>query len=273
MAALKEVMEGKPLRAPLHPAIVHLPIALFPLSLIFDVASHLAKHTDLPLVEAAFITLLAGIGTALVAAVFGFVDYTDIRSDHPAQKTATTHMLLNLVAVGIYAASAGLRFSALHEPQTPLLPLVLSIAALVILSYSGYLGGVLVYDDGIGVGRHHRRTRTPDRTITLKTNGKPAAVASEAELAEGATLRVSVDGVVVTLVRLQGEVHAFQEFCTHRFGPLSEGSFKGCEVTCPWHGSRFDVRTGKVAHGPAKVDLRTFRTETREGKIWIHPPA
>jgi nitrite reductase/ring-hydroxylating ferredoxin subunit/uncharacterized membrane protein len=272
MPALKDVLEGKPVRAPLHPALVHLPIALLPLSVVFDAASWLVHRSDLPLTHAAFVTLTAGLATALFAAVFGFVDYTDIRDDHPGKKTATLHMGLNLVAVGLFAVSAGLRYGVLAEAKTPAAPFVLSLIGLAVLSYSGYLGGVLVYDDGIAVGRHRRHSRLPETTVVVRTNGQPAALANESELQPGETLRAEIDGVTATVVRLNGEIYAFQEFCTHRFGPLSEGAFKGCEVTCPWHRSRFDVRTGKVTAGPAKVDLRTFRTEVRDGKIWILPP-
>jgi Rieske Fe-S protein len=66
-----------------------------------------------------------------------------------------------------------------------------------------------------------------------------------------------------------GQLFAFQEFCTHRFGPLSEGSFHDGEVQCPWHGSCFDVRTGKVTRGPATVNLKTYRVMVTEGTIHI----
>jgi nitrite reductase/ring-hydroxylating ferredoxin subunit len=82
-----------------------------------------------------------------------------------------------------------------------------------------------------------------------------------------------VNGTTITIARIKGRVYAFQEFCTHRYGPLSEGAFEGNEVICPWHCSKFDVRTGKVTAGPAKVDLRTFGVEERDGKIWIEPPS
>ncbi len=270
MTALKEVMEGKPVRSPLHPALVHLPIALFPISVVLDVLSRVWDSTDAPLVEAAFISLVAGLATALLAAVFGFVDYSDIRDDHPAKKTATAHLILNLIAVGLFAGSAGLRFGALDEPAVGTLPLVVSLAGLAVLGYSGFLGGKLVYDEGIGVGRHRQRTRALPPTIVVKSKaGEPLAVAKETELREGETLRVEVDGVAMTLARVEGRVCAVQDFCTHRYAPLSEGQVKGCEVTCPWHRSRFDLRTGKVTAGPAKVDLRTFKAESRDGKIWV----
>ncbi|PTX97820.1 DUF2231 domain-containing protein [Opitutus sp. ER46] len=269
MPALKDVLEGKPLRSPLHPALVHLPIALFPLAVLLDVASWIADTRSVPLVSAAFIALLVGLGTALLAAVFGFVDYTDIRDDHPAKKTATTHLVLNLVAVGLFAASAGLRYSALDAARTPAAPLVVALIGLGVLGYSGYLGGTLVYDDGVGVGRHRRRTRLPETTIVRKGTESPLPVARDADLREGETLRVSHNGIIATVARVDGAVYAFQEFCTHRFGPLSEGQLTGCEITCPWHRSRFDVRTGEPTHGPAKVALRTFKTEIRDGQIWV----
>ena len=59
------------------------------------------------------------------------------------------------------------------------------------------------------------------------------------------------------------------EHYAHRYGPLSEGSFQGYNVQCPWHNSCFDVRNGKVTQGPAKVDLKTFKVETRDGKIGV----
>ncbi|HVU36085.1 MAG TPA: DUF2231 domain-containing protein [Opitutaceae bacterium] len=272
MPALKEMLEGRPVRSPLHPALVHLPIALFPLSLLLDIASWIAHDAGATLVQASFVSLLAGIATGVFAAVFGIVDYTDIRADHPAKKTATAHLVLNLIAIGLFAASAGLRYSSLGEPQTAAAPFIVSLIGVVILSYSGYLGGSLVYDDGIAVGRHRRRTRMPDSTLIIRTNGRPVAIGEESALKVGETVRVDVDGVIATVARLKGAVYAFQEFCPHRYGPLSEGTFSGCEVTCPWHGSRFDVRTGKVTAGPAKIDLRTLPAEIRDGQIWIHPP-
>ncbi len=86
------------------------------------------------------------------------------------------------------------------------------------------------------------------------------------------TLRLDVNGVAIVLAKIEGKYYALQEYCTHRFGPLSEGSFQGENVICPWHGSCFDVRTGKVTNGPAKVDLRTFPIEIREGKVYVGLP-
>jgi nitrite reductase/ring-hydroxylating ferredoxin subunit/uncharacterized membrane protein len=274
MATFKDLLEGKPFRFPLHAALVHLPIALFPISVLLDVASWIFGAGSGPaLVRGAFGCVLAGLATGLLAGVVGMVDYTDIRDDHPAKKIATRHMILNLVALGVFGTSAAMRFGALNAEKTAALPLVLSLAGLALLSYSGYLGGHLVYADGVAVGRHRRRTRLPERTIVARATEAPAntavPVADDTAIRDGETLRTEIGRVIVTIARVDGALYAFQEFCTHRYAPLSEGALEGCDVVCPWHNSRFDVRTGKVTQGPAKVDLRTFPVESRDGKIWV----
>jgi nitrite reductase/ring-hydroxylating ferredoxin subunit/uncharacterized membrane protein len=272
MMPLKEILEGRPLRTPLHPALVHLPIALLPLSVVFDVASWIFRRPELMLVPGAFLCIVAGLATGLIAAVFGVVDYIGIRNDHPAKRTATWHMLLNILALGLFAAGAGLRYGELSDVQTSGTSLIVSVVGLLVLGYSGYLGGILVYDDGVGVGRHRRRTRTPESTLTVRGSETTLAVAEDSAVREGETLRVDVNGTLVVITRIAGGLHAFQEFCTHRQGPLSEGAFRGCEVICPWHRSHFDIRTGKATQGPATVDLRVFRVESRNGKIWVDVP-
>jgi uncharacterized membrane protein/nitrite reductase/ring-hydroxylating ferredoxin subunit len=277
---LKDFLEGKPLRHPVHPMLVHFPIGLFVLSFVLDLAS-LAFPSVPNLVRDSFYAMLVGIITALFAAVPGFVDYTDIRSDHPAKRTATAHMTLNLIVVALYGINLGVRSSMLADSKIPLLPLILSLVGTALLSASGYLGGRLVYDDGIGVGRHKRRTPTPEDTLHFSMahfaqNEQSDVVfipVPEAErLQDKETLRVEIDGQVIAIAKIDNHFYALQEFCTHRFGPLSEGSFEGFNVQCPWHNSCFDVRTGKVTNGPAKVDLKTFKVEIRDGKICIGLP-
>jgi nitrite reductase/ring-hydroxylating ferredoxin subunit/uncharacterized membrane protein len=273
---LKDLLQGKPLRHPLHPALIHLPVSALVLSLLLDLATWLAGGGN-HLVRGAFYTMAFGVATALVAAVPGFVDRSAIRTDHPARRIVNYHMALNLAAVGLYALNLALRWhGSLEEARTPALPLALSFLGMGVLAVSGYLGGTLVYDQGIAVGRHRRTAGLP--TETVRVSGDPARewvpVGDAQGLHEGHTLRVEAGGTVMAVVRLGGEVYAFQEFCTHRFGPLSEGTFQGGQVMCPWHRSCFDVRTGKVTQGPAKVDLRVFEVRVEEGQILVRvPPA
>jgi uncharacterized membrane protein/nitrite reductase/ring-hydroxylating ferredoxin subunit len=272
---LKDLLEGKPLRHPIHPMLVHFPIGFLVLSFLLDLVS--LAFPEVPgLLRGSFYAMLLGIITALLAAVPGFVDYSDIRRDHPGKATATRHMTLNLMVVATYGINLWIRSSALKDPKLGLVPLLLSLVGIGLLSVSGYLGGRLVYDEGIAVGRHKRHTPTPQDTLHLSTGyaargGEPTFVlVPEAEhLRNGETLRVEIDKQVMTIARIDNQIYAFQEFCTHRFGPLSEGSFHGFNVQCPWHNSCFDVRTGKVTNGPAKVDLKIFKVETREGKAGV----
>jgi len=265
---LKDFLQGKPLGHPLHTMLVHLPIGLFLLSFIFDVASKLiyTPQRSAGFVMPAYYTMSMGVFFALVAAVPGFADYTSIRRDHPARKTATWHMLLNLGVVVLYIVNLAIR-QRTHDPfetEVGRTPFVLSIIALAMLSVSGYLGGKMVYDEGVGVGRHRRKKgRTPRETIV--TDG----TISEGDLGEGDSLRLDINGTIVAVAKVDGTIYAFQDFCTHRFGPLSEGSFEGTNVRCPWHGSCFDMHSGKVVEGPAKTDIRAFAVEVRDGQVRI----
>ena len=56
-----------------------------------------------------------------------------------------------------------------------------------------------------------------------------------------------------------GKFCATQAKCPHRQGPLNEGKLDGSTVTCPWHGSQFNVCTGAVLRGPAVDPLKTYR--------------
>jgi nitrite reductase/ring-hydroxylating ferredoxin subunit len=63
----------------------------------------------------------------------------------------------------------------------------------------------------------------------------------------------------VAVFNVAGSFCGTQAKCTHRQGPLNGGTLDGSTVTCPWHGSQFDVRTGAVLRGPAGVPLKTYR--------------
>ncbi|MGH2532124.1 MAG: DUF2231 domain-containing protein [Thermomicrobiales bacterium] len=272
MHYVKAVLQGRPFGTPLHAIVIHFPIGLFLLAVIFDLWAA-AFDGGNEAVRAAFACIVFGIVTALVAAVPGFADWWEIRADHPAKKTATTHMALNLIAVALFLVSAALRIGERDAADTPTLAVLTALAALAVLGYSGYLGGTLVYASGIGVGRHRRSTNIPERTLSVTAKGLDAGryvpVAADHQLGEGETLRVDLDGTIVTIARANATLYAVQEFCTHRFGPLSEGKVQNDQIECPWHRSCFDLRTGKVTNGPAKVDLKTFDVIALNGTIYL----
>ena len=70
----------------------------------------------------------------------------------------------------------------------------------------------------------------------------------------------------VAVFNVAGSFCATQAKCTHRQGPLSEGTLDGSTLTCPWHGAQFNVCTGAVLRGPAKDALKTYSV-TVEGEV------
>jgi len=70
----------------------------------------------------------------------------------------------------------------------------------------------------------------------------------------------------VAIFSVEGGFCATQAKCTHRQGPLSEGTLDGSTVTCPLHGAQFNVWTGAVLRGPAKDPLKTYRV-TVDGEV------
>ena len=70
----------------------------------------------------------------------------------------------------------------------------------------------------------------------------------------------------VAVFNVEGGFCATQARCTHRQGPLSEGTIDGSTVTCPLHGAQFNVWTGAVLRGPAKDPLKTYRV-TVDGEV------
>src|SRR5205814_331092 len=78
------------------------------------------------------------------------------------------------------------------------------------------------------------------------------------ELAPGSIAAFQVEGKSVALANVGGAFFAFDNVCTHRGCDLATGSLDGSVVTCPCHGSRFEVATGVVVAGPATVGLETY---------------
>lgn len=70
---------------------------------------------------------------------------------------------------------------------------------------------------------------------------------------------VEVAGKRIALFNLDGDFYALADECTHEGGPLSEGEIHGGEVECPWHGARFDIKSGKVTLDPADDDTARYK--------------
>ncbi len=99
------------------------------------------------------------------------------------------------------------------------------------------------------------------------------SVASSDELQEGGRLHLDADGKPILLLRVQGVVYAISAICSHEDEPLGSADVEGHEIVCPYHGARFDVRSGEATALPAVVGIPTYPVRERDGQIEIGFPA
>lgn len=92
-------------------------------------------------------------------------------------------------------------------------------------------------------------------------------VATTNELVSGQSKWVEVEGKAIALFNLEGAFHAIDDTCPHRGGPLSEGPVDEDVVTCPWHGSRFNIKSGDVLAPPARTGVSTYRVRVSGSDI------
>lgn len=73
----------------------------------------------------------------------------------------------------------------------------------------------------------------------------------------------------ICLYRLPDGIFATDNSCSHEYSPLCEGMIIGDDVYCPKHGSRFEIRTGRVKDMPATRPVETFETKIEDGFVWV----
>lgn len=150
------------MRHPLHPALVHFPIASWVLATALDLVALVWQPALLQPMAA----LLIGFGcvAGLVAAGAGFLDLLKIPEGHPAERIATIHMSLALTSWCLYAGSLALRVQGTQVAQMHLVApgpaaLALSALGLLVVLATGWLGGSLVYGHGVGVSANEGSLR------------------------------------------------------------------------------------------------------------------
>lgn len=133
---------------PLHPALVHFPVACWSLGTLADLAG--LWWTRWPLWQLSAAMLAVGCATGLLAAAAGLVELLKLPPEHPAAADANRHMLLALTAWSLYAGSLFLRTRDLMPIEPDAIAIAASIAGFLALAATGWLGGKLVYVHGVG---------------------------------------------------------------------------------------------------------------------------
>jgi len=136
---------------PIHPMFVHYPIALWTTSVITDLIFYFSRNTSLILISKFLIA--AGIVGAILAAIFGLIDWAGI-TDPMAKKTGNLHLILNVSALILFSASLYFRMKNYGAPLVGFhlkVPFVISVAGWLDMAISASLGGKLVYQHRMGV--------------------------------------------------------------------------------------------------------------------------
>src|SRR5512141_1999673 len=93
-------------------------------------------------------------------------------------------------------------------------------------------------------------------------------VARYDDIPEGEAKVVQVRGIEIGLFKISGEIHALDNICPHRGGPLAEGIVRGGEITCPWHAWSFNIRTGAYTDD-ARLSVKKFEVRVEDGEIKV----
>ena len=94
-------------------------------------------------------------------------------------------------------------------------------------------------------------------------------VANADEILPSQMKEVEVDGQSILIANVNGKYYAIGSICTHEGGPLADGMLSYYEVECPWHGSKFDVRTGEVTSLPATEPEPSYEIKVEDNQILV----
>jgi nitrite reductase/ring-hydroxylating ferredoxin subunit/uncharacterized membrane protein len=261
---LMDVLSGRSVGHPLHPLAVQVPMACWSAVSILDLAQ---SRSWIPKKRSGALD-----ASTLLLVLTGSIEWIHTRAAE--RRVGAVHAFVNVFATGLYGASLVCR----NQRKGASTAAALSFAGLGMISIGGWLGGHLAYVRGVGV----------NATAFLNGPREWKATVSAKSLVEGEIGHAVVDGVHLVLVTTPQEsnrkeigerasergrdneqvrLSAFESRCTHRGAPLHEGKVvDGC-VQCPWHGSEFELMTGRVRKGPASISQTPYATRISESGI------
>lgn len=135
---------------PTHPAVVHFPLALYPATVLFDILAF-TRDDGSVYTHGAFILIVAASIAAVGAAITGFAQLPDVPPGSPAWKTVVFHMSVQMTAAVIFLISLLLRLRHVDDAHPPIGAFICAIIGLAALFYGGWLGGHMVFSQGVGV--------------------------------------------------------------------------------------------------------------------------
>jgi uncharacterized membrane protein len=152
-----EILQGKWLGHPLHPALVHLPVGAWFAACLLDIINRYGGQSS-GFARLALYFVGAGLVLALLAVPTGIADWTEIKKEKPAWKLGLYHMIVNAIAAVVWCGNLGLRLRELDTAEPITSPiLTTSVVGTVLLIGSAYLGKLMVFDHGISIARESKK--------------------------------------------------------------------------------------------------------------------
>jgi nitrite reductase/ring-hydroxylating ferredoxin subunit/uncharacterized membrane protein len=229
----RSLLPGTALGHPAHPAVVLAPLGCWIGAIAADAIAE--RNTA---------KTLTGTGVLLAAPAFatGLSEWAETTGSE--RRIGFAHLSANTIAIAFYFTSWRARRKGANGKGV-----ALGLLGAAAASAAGWLGGHLAYRMGVGVDTTAFAGGPTDWTLVVSDPENPKAG--------------TADGVALLIVEEGNKTYVLADRCTHRGGPLSEGTIlDGC-VTCPWHCSRFSLVSGAVEAGPAVASQPVY--ETRRG--------
>jgi 3-phenylpropionate/trans-cinnamate dioxygenase ferredoxin subunit len=117
------------------------------------------------------------------------------------------------------------------------------------------------HPDGLDIVALFTTTPKPEERVML------VRIGNSKDVAPGQMRVFDVAGTKVSVASADGSLYAFDDTCTHTGCSLAKGKLDGTTVTCPCHGSQFDVTSGAVLRGPASRPVRSRLVQVEGGDL------
>jgi nitrite reductase/ring-hydroxylating ferredoxin subunit/uncharacterized membrane protein len=246
---LKDLISGTWMGHALHPLLTDVVIGSWTSATLLDLFA--GPGSD----RAAERLIIVGIAAYPPTALTGVSDWADGEPvDDDVRRVGLVHAALNSGALALYVASLRSRRRG-RRPRG----IALALAGAGLLAAAGHLGGHLAFRLGVGVDQTAFDRGPEDWTDALALDDLDATE----------PVSVQVGDTPVMLVRDGTGVLALHDRCSHRGCSLASGEVQDGVVTCPCHGSRFDLRSGAVLRGPATAPQPVLAARTLAGRVEI----
>ena len=243
-----DILHGVWLGQPVHPALIGLPAGFWTSAAVVDLVPGSQRASQ--------VLIALGLAGAVPAAAAGLADWSFLHREQ--QRVGLAHAASSASASALFAVSLVARLTGRHGGGR-----ILALGGLAALTAGTYLGRHMTYP--MGAGASHA-----EPVAHLAPLGWHDLCRLQ-DLPEGRLACRQFGYLSLAVLRQGSEVFALADRCAHLGGPLHQGTLSTVAdqpcVTCPWHGSTYDLARGTVIHGPATARQPAFETRLMAGGL------